>query len=229
MFRFAILVPLTIVAALTATPVFAAPLLFEWSGVDSNDDPFAVTLTVTDVQSTDINYDFIDFGDPSQVEVTTEEIGQDPVVSNVTSTTLGGAFTYPSTTATDPYNYLFAFDNGGNTYLSLIAAADDSDIGLTFNGNALEYMEFAGDLPFAWVDPTTASSLADLFPVGTYNVTDGFGNLTWDGGSEFPTPTSLTISAAPDTPANAVPEPATAALLGLGALGLLARRRRPDV
>jgi hypothetical protein len=36
-------------------------------------------------------------------------------------------------------------------------------------------------------------------------------------------------TAAPDTPANAVPEPATAALLGLGALSLLARRRRDRV
>jgi hypothetical protein len=210
---------LAIAGLVLATPALASnPLLFEWSGTDSNNDPFSVAFTVTDVESTATNYDFIDFGDPSQVEVITEELGQDPVVSDVTSTTLGGSFTYPSASATDPYNYLFAFESSGNTFLSLVAAADDSNIGLTYDGNTLEYMEISGTLPFAWVDPTTASSLADLFPVGTYNVTGPFGNFDWNGGSESPTPTSLTISV--------VPEPTSLALLGLGGLAMLRRTRR---
>lgn len=231
MLRFAILVPLTIVAALTAIPAFAAPLLFEWSGVDSNDDPFAVTLTVTDAQNGDTGYDSIDFGDPGNFEVVTEELGQTQIISNVTSTTLGGAFAYPSSTPLDPFGYVLAFDDGGQTYLSMGVGADDSDIGLTFDGNTLAYMQFDGILPLAWVDPTTVSSLSDLFPVGTYAVTNEFGLFSWPvaGGAEFVSPTNLTISAAPDTPANAVPEPATAALVGLGALGLLARRRRDRV
>ncbi|MBK5929059.1 PEP-CTERM sorting domain-containing protein [Halochromatium salexigens] len=229
MFRFAILVPLTIVAALTATPVFAAPLQFDWSGVDSNDDPFAVTLTVTDAQNGDTGYDLIEFGNPGYVEVVTEELGQTQIISNVTSTTLGGAFAYPSSTPSDPFGYLFAFSSGGQTYLSMGVGAEDSDIGLTFDGNTLADMQFDVILPLAWVDPTTVSSLSDLFPVGTYAVTNEDGRFSWQEGGEDVSPTSLTISAAPDTPANAVPEPATAALLGLGALGLLARRRRDRV
>lgn len=205
--------------ALAAPPALASnPLLFEWSGTDSNSEPFSVALTVTDVQSSDTNYEFIDFGDPSQVEVYTEELGHDQIITNVTSTTLGGAFTYPNTTTTDPFGYLFAFENNGLTYLSLAVGADDSDIGLTFNGNTLQYIEFSGDLPFAWVDPTTASSLSDLFPVGTYDVTGAFGFLAWDSGNgtEYPSPTTLTISV--------IPEPSSIALLALGGLALLRRR-----
>jgi len=203
---------------LLATPALASqPLLFEWSGVDSNSNPFSVAFTVTDVQSSDTNYDVIDFGDPAQVEITTEELTHDQIVTNVTSGTFGGSFTYPSSTLSDPYGFLFSFDNSGVTFLSIGFGADDSDIGLTFNGDAVTYVTFSGDLPLPWVDPTTVNSLSELFPVGTYAVTGGFGNIDSVGGTASPTPDTLTISQ--------IPEPTTAALLGLGGVALMRRRR----
>ncbi len=208
-----------IILALAAAPALASqPLLFEWSGVDSNNDPFSVAFTVTDAQNGDTGYDFSDFS--STVFVATEAIGQSQIVTDVTSDTLGGAFVYPNATNDDPYFFLFASAGAGNTgtYLQIAAGADESNIGLTFNGNVVEYLEVAGELPFAFGDPSTAASLSDLFPAGAYAVTDGFGLFSWNAGAgtEFPTPDTLTISV--------IPEPTTAALLAFGGLALLRRR-----
>ena len=208
---------LAIAGLVLATPALASnPLLFEWSGMDESSNPISVAFTVTDVQSTDTNYDFIEFDDSTTI--ITQELAQNQLVLDVTSNALGGAFSYPSSTNVDPYDYFFAFDDNGQTYLSTQVGADDSDIGLTFDGNTLTYIDFAGTLSLPWTDPTTVNSLSELFPAGTYAVTGGFGQLFGDDGTESPTPTSLTISV--------IPEPTSLALLGLGGLAMLLRRRR---
>jgi hypothetical protein len=234
MFRFAILVPLAIVAALTATPVFAAPLQFDWSGVDSNDDPFSITYSVRDVQNGETGFNSNEFN-TTGLFTGTETTTDTQVITNVTGDIFAGTYAFPTATSFDPYDYVATRDVGGNTVIRIFAGSDSSDIGLTYNGAPVDWVVVEGIANLPFISPATATSFAELFPVGTYTILPPDqtfpSEVTYNFNSEFITliPTTLTISRASDTPANAVPEPATAALLGLGALGLLARRRRDRV
>ncbi len=207
-------------ASFVAAPALASqPLLFQWSGTDSSNNPFSVAFTITDAQNGDNTYDFNDFG--TSVFVDTETVGQTQIVTDVTSDTLGGTFAYPTSTNSDPYFYISAapIAGGPGTFLQTYAAADDSNIGLTFNGNVIETLDVNGVPAFAFGDPSTAGSLSDLFPVGTYAVTSGDGLIEWNNQSdnEFLTPDTLTISV--------IPAPTTAALLTVGGVALVRRQR----
>jgi hypothetical protein len=213
---------LAIAGLVLATPALASnPLLFEWSGVDEDNNPFTISYTVTDVQSGEAGYDS-NFFDASGWDVSTEEVGEKQVITDMGGDVFAGTYTYPTTTTSDPYYYLSAYEDSGDTYIYMLGGADNSNIGLTYDGNPVLWVEIAGTADYAFIDPTTATSLADIFPVGTYTITpddffDGFGGqIVMDSSAQLISPTSLTISV--------IPEPTSLALLGLGGLAMLRRR-----
>jgi hypothetical protein len=152
--------------------------------------------------------------------VNTEQVGEKQIITDVASARFGGTYTYPTADVGDPYFLVDAFDDGGQTAVFVLAGADSTNIGLTYDGDAIERIQAAGTASFGYVDPSTATSLADVFPVGTYSLTAhpiSINEVVHTGGFFDPAFTSLTISV--------IPEPTSLALLALGGLAMLRRRR----
>jgi MYXO-CTERM domain-containing protein len=181
-------------------------------------------MTVTNVQNGESGFNVNDF-DATGLFTTTETTTQKLVVTNVTGDIFGGSYTLPTANSDDPYQFVETQNDNGNTVIGIFAGADSSNIGLTFNGQLVNWVIFESTANLPYVDPSTATSFADLFPVGTYSLTGQTGqsftgDLTYnDFNSDLDLiPNSLTISV--------IPEPTSVglAMLGLGGLALLRRR-----
>lgn len=160
---------------------------------------------------------------------TEETLNDDQMFISVGGSGLSGTYIRPSATFTDPYCYIETYLDyivwgSGKDGVFIGAAAEVSDIGLlTSTGESIKSIKIRMDdagvgfsYPETWVEPATV-----FFPSnGTY-VPDSVNQLTLNtvsAGSLVFTVDSWTI--------NAVPEPSTFALLGLGAAGALVLRRK---
>ena len=208
---------------LASASIASATVVFEFSDTE---DGF--TSAIPSVSSTDI------LSGISPITQTDNGDGSPPNLGNTTNGVIGAGFGLNS--ANGPATFSFQFDLGG--LFSLDSVTVFSNGGNGNNGRVEQQFELFGS---ALEDPTdfdTADfTLIATVDSGANSGGDDFGaaNITNIAGSFR---TLLFVSTPPDgnegtvfreidvTGTAVIPEPSSTALLGLGFLGLIARRRR---
>jgi hypothetical protein len=223
----------TIALSLLAGATTQAAISFTFTGTldDADNTPFSITYSGPDTSPASGTYDSNSRVEPGDYLLQTETIAETPIFDSISGDIFGGSYSRPElaggpwTPADDGYYapseyiefYESSFPSSGSTYLYMWSAADYDDLGLEYEGEPIDYMEFYGYLDgvnrsFPDSDSTL---LSEALPIGTFDFSNATGWIYWDGGFIRASPTQVRI----------VPEPSAAALLGLGGLALLLRRR----
>ena len=175
----------------------------------------------TDATWTNVNFDFYDFapvGPPASTFV-----GSNP--NTTASNPLNAAeVTWYSFDLTDGAGALpWSIDTLGSTNTGGSFADDDTEIGLYDSNGILiatnDDEDFDNDILTSLLDSSTVGALAD----GTYYVAVGSYDTTYGAG--FDAASTSTATGTNVVNFNFVPAPASAALLGLGGLAAIRRRR----
>ena len=204
--------------ALALPSSLCAQVEFQWSGVDGNTNTYSITMVARNVSNGETGFE-VNLWNAAFIDVTTETTSQTALFTSVSSGLFGGSLSLPNADANDPGYRVVTSEDGGNTDMELYVGADTSDIGLTFSGNPVNSFYQGGVVDFAYSDPTTLSEFTDFFPQGTYSVTGGYGEIAYNGSSDF-------LSIAPQTlTITHIPEPGAAALVLLSLAAGLASRR----
>lgn len=186
-----------------------------------------IALAATSAAATitwDLNGDFTSTGSDAQVTVSSlTDLGNGPGVS-LTATQLefdrsqGGPFGGGAPQSV-PADVFFSFTVTNNTAFTITLDSFTNVNGTGNAGvNAVSIVDSSGNTVFAVNNNNTDSTPSGDFSIAGNSTETFFIDLNSNGGNTFTTSDSFSLVA--------TPEPSSAALLGLGGLALVARRRR---